>query len=107
MSETDIVQRLIDQREGDLDAKLLEYDLPLLTDRQAEVLLRYHLTTDSVSEIAEKLDISTSRVYNARQDAEAKLRDADTTIRSLRNAMQVLDEIELDGQERVDGSERA
>ena len=109
MIDTDIVQRLIGQREGDVDVDSLFdklADAGLLTDRQSEAIVRYHLTDDSVATIAAEMDVSESRVYNARQDAERRLEQADATLRVLREAIRELDEQHLT-ETTPDGSEQA
>ena len=109
MSDTGIVQRLIGQREGDVDVDSLVdelIDAGLLTDRQAEAVVRYHLTDESVATIAAEMDVSESRVYNARQDAERRLEQAEATLRVLREAVRELDEQHVT-ETASDGSEQA
>ena len=109
MSDTGIVQRLIGQREGDVDVDSLVDELAdagLLTDRQAEAIVRYHLTDESVATIAAEMDVSESRVYNARQDADRRLEQAEATLRVLREAIRELDEQHLT-ETASDGSEQA
>ena len=55
----------------------------LLTEREAEVIVRWYGTTQSAEEIAAAIDadVSTQRVYNLRYAAEEDLLAADATLR--------------------------
>jgi len=87
----DIIQLLISTRaeqEPDIESTVAEITEPgLLTERQAEALLRAHLTTAPVKEIAEEMGVSESRIYNARQTAEKKLRAAEETLAAAEQAI--------------------
>ncbi|MFC6764033.1 hypothetical protein [Natrinema soli] len=80
----DIVQTLIDtyvENEIDIDGAVDRLTKTgLLTERQAEAIVRAHFTNASTEEIADKRGVSTGRVYNVRQDVEEKLRMAAETL---------------------------
>lgn len=81
----DIVQTLVNSRvETEVDVeewadRLVEAGL--LTEREAEALVGIHFTHLGAEEIAQELDVSASRVYNLKSQAETKLREADHTLR--------------------------
>jgi predicted DNA-binding protein YlxM (UPF0122 family) len=54
----------------------------LLTEREAEVIVRWYGTTQGAEEIADAIDadVSTQRVYNLRYAAEEDLLAADATL---------------------------
>lgn len=56
-------------------------DPSLLTEREAEVAVRYYLADQGRSDVADAMDLSPNRVDNLRYAAEDKLLAAEATLR--------------------------
>lgn len=90
----DIAQTLLETRaEHPIDAdewtaRLAQFGF--LTERQAEVVVRLYGLDQSVSETADGMDVTESRIYNLRSDTLGKLVAADETLREIEYLRQAI-----------------
>ena len=78
-TQKDVDQRLVaipDNPEIDVDTKVEQLANTVLTERQAEVIIRRYVASQSRQEIADILGTSRSNVDNIRITAEKKLQAA-------------------------------